>query len=52
MRPVCLHMMILHYILPCNIINDKLVDLIERTYQREGSIYIAYYDRHAFSPLM
>ena len=24
-----------------NLIKDKLVDLIERTFQREGSVYIA-----------
>ena len=31
-----------------NLIKDKLVDLIERTFQREGSLYIAYNDRNAF----
>ena len=50
MRPVCLHMILLHYILPCprNLIKDKLVDLIERIFQREGSLYIACNDWHAF----
>ena len=38
--------------LPHNLIKDKLVDLIERIFQREGSRYIACNDRHAFSPLM
>ena len=31
-----------------NLIMDKLVDLIERLFQREGSLYIACNDRHAF----
>ena len=31
-----------------NLIKDKLVDLIERTFQREGSLYIASNDRNAF----
>ena len=39
MRPVCLHTIFLHYI---------LVDLIERTFQREGSLYIACTDKNAF----
>ena len=30
-----------------NLIKDKLVDLTERTFQREGSLYIAYNDRNA-----
>ena len=38
-------MTVLHYLLP---IKDKLVDLIERIFQREGPLYIAYNDRHAF----
>ena len=37
-----------HYYLPHNLIKDKLVDLIERIFQREGSLYIACNDRHAF----
>ena len=50
MHPVCLHTISLHYILPCphNLIKDKLVDLIERTFQRESSLYIACNDRNAF----
>ena len=52
MRPVFLHMIFLHYILytilPYNVIKDKLVDLIERIFQREGSFYIACKDRRAF----
>ena len=31
-----------------NLIRDKLVDLIERTFQREGSLYIACNDKNAF----
>ena len=34
--------------LPHNLIKDKLVDLVERICQREGSLYIACNDRHAF----
>ena len=34
--------------LPHNLIKDKLVGLIERTFQREGSLYIACNDRNAF----
>ena len=34
--------------LPHNLIKDKLVDLTERIFQREGSLYIACTDRHAF----
>ena len=37
-----------HTTLPHNLIKDKLVDLIERTFQREGSLYIACNDRNAF----
>ena len=48
MRPVCLRTIFLHYTLPHNLIKDKLVDLIERTFQREGSLYIACNDRNAF----
>ena len=48
--PVYLHMILLHYILPCphNLIKDKLVDLIEIVFHREGSLYVAYNDRNAF----
>ena len=38
----------LYTTLPHNLINDKLIDLIERTFQREGSPYLACYDRNAF----
>ena len=45
MRPVCLHKIFLHYILPTpnNFINDKSVD-----FQREDYLYIACNDRNAF----
>ena len=51
MRPVCLPMIFLHYILHCphNLIKHKLVEIIQRIFQREGSLYIACYDRHALS---
>ena len=39
----------LYTTLPHNLIQDKLVDLIERSFQREGSLYIVCNDRHAFS---
>ena len=38
----------LYTTLPYNLINDKLIDLIERTFQREGSPYLACNDRNAF----
>ena len=38
----------LYTTLPHNLIKDKLVDLIERTFQREGSFYIACNDKNAF----
>ena len=38
----------LYSTLPHNIIKDKLIDLIERTFHREGSPYLACYDRVAF----
>ena len=34
--------------LPHNYIKDKLIDLIEKTFQREGSAYLACNDRSAF----
>ena len=34
--------------LPHNLIKDELVDLIERIFQREGSLYIACNERNAF----
>ena len=49
MRPVCLYMIsTLYTTLPHNLIKDKLLDLIERTFHREGSPYLACYDRNAF----
>ena len=50
MHPVCLHTLFstLYTTLLHNLIKDKLVDLIERTFQREGSLYIACNDRNAF----
>ena len=33
---------------PHNLIKDTLIDLIERTFQREGSPFLACYDRNAF----
>ena len=49
MRPVCLLMIsTLYTTLPHNLIKDKLIDLIERTFQREGSHYLACSDRNAF----
>ena len=39
---------ILYTTLPHNLIKDKLIDLIERNFQREGSPCIAYNDRNAF----
>ena len=43
MRPVCLRTIFstLYTTLSHNLIKDKLVDLIERIFQREGSLYIA-----------
>ena len=38
----------LYTTLPYNLIQDKLVDLIERTFQRKGSLYIVCNDRNAF----
>ena len=38
----------LYTTLPHNLIKDKLTDLIERTFQREGSPYLACNDRNAF----
>ena len=38
----------LHTTLPHNLIKDKLIDLTERTFQREGSPYLACNDRNAF----
>ena len=38
----------LYTTLPHNLIKDKLIDLIERTFQKEGSTYLACNDRNAF----
>ena len=38
----------LYTTLPHNLIKDKFIDLIESTFQREGSPYLACYDRNAF----
>ena len=38
----------LYTTLPHNLIKDKLIDLIERTFQREVSPYLACNDRNAF----
>ena len=38
----------LYTTLPHNLIMDKLVDLIERTFHREGSFYFACNDKNAF----
>ena len=39
---------VLYTPLPHNSIKDKLIDLIERTFQKEGSPCLACNDRHAF----
>ena len=38
----------LYTTLPHNLIKYKLIDLIERTFQREGSPYLACNDQNAF----
>ena len=38
----------LYTTLPYNLIKEELIDLIERTFQREGSPYLAFNDRNAF----
>ena len=38
----------LYTTLPHNLIKDKLIDLIESTFQREGFPYLACSDRNAF----
>ena len=49
MRPVCLLMIFLLFtLLYLKLIKDKLIDLIERTFQREGSPYLACNDGNAF----
>ena len=39
----------LYTTLPHNLIKDILIDLIERTFQREGDCYLACNDRNAIS---
>ena len=53
MRPVCLLMIFstLYTTLPHNSIKNKFIDFIERTFQREGSPYLACNDRNAFFTL-
>ena len=50
MRPVCLLMIFstLYTTLPHYTIKDKLMDLIERTFNSEGSTYLACNHRNAF----
>ena len=50
MRPVCLLMIFLLFYttLPHNLIKDKRIDLIERTFQREGSPNLACNDKNVF----
>ena len=52
MRPVCLLIILLLLTLLCIIIylphKGKLIDLIKRTFYREGTSYLACYDRNAF----
>ena len=38
----------LYTTVPHNLTKDKLIDLIERTFNREGSPYLACNDRNAF----
>ena len=38
----------LYTTLPNNVVKDKLIDLIERTFNREGSSFLACNDRKAF----
>ena len=38
----------LYTTLPYNLIKDKLIDFIERTFQREGTPYLAIYNRNAY----
>ena len=51
MRPICLLMIFLLFTLtalPHNLIKDKLIDLIERTFNRESTPYLTGNDRNAF----
>ena len=52
MRPVCLRMIsTLNTTLPHDLIKDKPIDLNVRTFQREGSLYLACNYRIAFFTL-
>ena len=53
MWPVCLLMIfsIVYTTLPHNLIKDKLIDHIERTFNTEGSSYLACNNRNAFFTL-
>ena len=53
MRPVCLLMIFstLYTTLSHNLIKDKSINLIERTFNREGSPYLTCNDRNAFYTL-
>ena len=46
MRPVCVHMGF--FSLPHYLIKDKLINLIEKTFNREGSSYLAGNDKTQF----
>ena len=46
MQPVCLLMIFL--LSTHNFFKDKLIDFIERTFQRESSPYLARNDRNAY----
>ena len=44
----CYDFSTLYTTLPYNLVKDKLIDLFERTFNREGSPYLACKDRNAF----
>ena len=48
MRPVCLHMIVQLFTISHNLTKDKLIELIERIFQKEGYPYPACNDRNAF----
>ena len=50
MRPVCRLMIssTLYTTLPHSLIKDKLIDLIERTFKKEGSSYLTCNNRNTF----
>ena len=48
MRPVCPLVILLLFTLLHNLIKDKLIDLIERTFNKLGSPYLACNDSNAF----